>query len=78
MADTEKENSIGVVDKRFLQNSTDLPGTLGTSVNYTDVGSLRARLSTINAGYYTAARLNQMTKNDMVYAVRVADDPTGI
>lgn len=78
MADTEHENSIGVTDKRRTQNQTDLPGTLGTSVNYTDVGSLRTRLEAINAAYYTAARLNEMTKNDMVYAVRVADDAAGI
>lgn len=77
MADTEHENSIGVTDRRRTQTQTDLPGTLGTSVNYTDVGSLRTRLAAIDAGYYTSARLDNMTKNDMVYAVRLADDAAG-
>lgn len=86
MADTEVENPIGYVDKRRNAKGQDLgtvsPGTQNTSVatavDEATVASLRARLTAVNAGYYTATRLNAMTKNDMVYAVRLADNPTGI
>jgi hypothetical protein len=76
MADTERENAIGFVDKRRLQS--DSASGLSNVANYGSVSALRTRLTAINAGYYTAARLNQMTKNDMVYAVRVNDDLAGI
>lgn len=46
--------------------------------DYASINALRTRLAAIDAGYYTAARLNTMTYNDMVYAVRVADSPTTI
>lgn len=54
-------------------------GTAGTSVvatpaNYASINALRARLAAIDAGLYTAAYLNTMTVNDMVYAVRLSDD----
>jgi hypothetical protein len=39
--------------------------------NLKDVTSMKARLTALNAGYYTAARLSQMTINDMVYAIRL-------
>lgn len=78
MADVEIENVYGVIDVRRTAAQTQLPGTLGSSTNYDDVGSLRARLTAVNAGYYTTARLNGMTKNDMVYALRLSDDPTGV
>jgi len=76
MAQAETENPLGLTDKRKTQGSTTHP--TGTEANYVDVAALRARLTTINAAYYTAAVLNLMTKNDMVYAVRVADDAAGI
>ncbi len=46
--------------------------------DYSTVTALRARLTAIDAGYYTAARLNTMTYNDMVYAVRLNDSPTTV
>lgn len=36
------------------------------------------RLQAIDSGYYTDARLNTMTYNDKVYAIRQADNPTKI
>lgn len=44
----------------------------------TDIQSMRDRLTAINGTYYTAARLNNMTYNDMVYAIRLADDLTTV
>lgn len=76
MADTEKENPLGFTDKRRTQTTAGSGVT--TPANFTDVTALRARLTAINGAYYTAARLNQMTKNDMVYAVRRADEAAGI
>jgi len=42
------------------------------------IAALRTALTAINAGYYTTDVLNTMTKNDMLYAVRVASYPTSI
>lgn len=47
---------------------------LTTPVNYTSIDALDARLTAIDAAYYTAARLDKMTLNDKVYAVRSQDD----
>lgn len=76
MAVLERENVLGVTDKRVTQGQTAFP--IGTEANYVDVAALRARLTAINSGYYTTARLDNMTKNDMVYAVRLNDDAAGI
>lgn len=80
MADSERENTFGVVDKRYdnKANTGSLPGTMHSSANYEDVNLLRTRLAAANGAYYTAARLNGMTKNDMVYALRTIDDSAGI
>lgn len=75
MADSDIENRY--TDARKVQGTATKPGNLGDS-RYTSVNALRTRLTAINAGYYTTARLNQMTKNDMEYAVRQADDAGGI
>lgn len=77
MADVEVENVLGVTDRRRIQSQTDLPGALDNDARYMSVGNLRTRLTAINAGYFTAARLNEMTKNDMVYALRLSDDGAG-
>lgn len=76
MADLETEFTLGYVDRRRTQATTGRVGNEGA--NYLSVNDLRTRLAAINAAYFTAARLNQMTKNDMVYAVRLADDAAGI
>lgn len=80
MADTERENDNGFVDIRYdnKANTGALPGTVHSSSNYNDVTLLRTRLAAANGAYYTAARLNGMTKNDMVYALRTIDDAAGI
>lgn len=51
---------------------------LTTPASYTSLNALDARLTAINSTYYTAARLNAMTANDKVYAVRMNDDPTTV
>lgn len=78
MANVETENKVGFTDKRRTPGSPSRPGTDSTTINYNDVAALRARLIALNAPYYTTARLDALTKNDMVYAVRLADDAAGI
>ena len=78
MADTDTENVFGVVDKRRNNKGQNTAQLLTTPNNYDDVDSLRTRLTAISSTTFTTARLNGMTKNDMVYAVRLSDDATGI
>lgn len=42
--------------------------------NMDSIAAMRTRLAAINAGLYTAAYLNTMTVNDMVYAIRLNDN----
>lgn len=87
MADQQVGNAAGVtaVDAGGGTNKTNVNGG-GTDApqggfwdtDLVSIATLRARLAAIDAGFYTAARLNSMSKNDMVYAVRVADAPSTI
>lgn len=65
-----------VTDKRQTQGNN--ASTIATPANYASVAALRTRLAAINAGLYTSAYLDLMTKNDMVYAVRLNDDSAGV
>lgn len=47
--------------------------SVATPANYASQTAIDARLTAISA-LYTAARLNSMTLNDKVYAIRLADD----
>lgn len=76
MANVENENVLGFTDRRRTQNQENLP--VATPANYATVGALRTRLAAVNPGYWTAARLNAATKNDLVYALRLADDAGGV
>ena len=86
MADSELENPIGYIDIRRNSKGQDLgtasPGTqnaaAATAVDEATFSSLKAALQTANAGYYTNARINSMTKNDMVYALRQTSNAAGI
>ena len=78
MAEFDIGNSAGFVDKRQGE------GTSGASVvtelaNYDSIYLMRTRLAALNAAYYTAARMNSMTKNDLIYALRLeSSDSAGI
>lgn len=67
---TDKRRGVGV----------DVGGTEATAEtnNYDTVAELRSRLTTLNSTSYTTARLEQMTKNDMIYALRLEGDSAGI
>lgn len=80
MADSNIDFSYGFIDVRRNnkgQQTTPL-GTQQSTNNYDGVVNMRARLTAVNPGYYTPKLLNTMTKNDHVYAVRLADDLGGI
>lgn len=76
MADYDPDPNNGFVDTR--KNSRTQSGSnLGTSSNYDSVGALKTRLAAINGAYWTTARLNLYTKNDLQYALRQVDDAAG-
>jgi hypothetical protein len=76
MADTELEYTGGFVDKRRVQGQATT--NLSTNATYQSISSLRTRLTTIDSTYFSTVRLNGMTKNDMIYAIRLADDAAGV
>lgn len=76
MADVERENVLGFVDRRRLATDANVRAT--TPANYLDVGGLRARLAALQPATFTAKKLNEMTKNDMVFALRHLDDAASI
>lgn len=76
MADLQKGNMAGVAakgGKNINGGASDQAGHWDT--DYSDIAALRARLAAISGTTYTAARLNAMTMNDMIYAVRLNDSP---
>lgn len=79
MASAQVSSSISsdeITDKRYVRGSA--AGSLTTPANYASITALRARLAAISGATFTTARLDAMTVNDMVYAVRVNDDLAGI
>jgi hypothetical protein len=77
MAQLDTDANDGISDKRYAAK-TQSGSNLATAASYQSIASLDARLTAINAGYWTAARLNSYCKNDKVYAVRLADDAAGL
>ena len=78
MADlqTNINPEIEFVDKRRTRNSYT---TLTEAANFGSIASMKTRLTALKPAAYTAARLNTMTMNDLVYALRVESaDAAGI
>jgi hypothetical protein len=69
-----------VVDKRQVQvGPTPLTTQpIATPANYASIATMRTRLAAISGSTYTAAVLDLMTMNDMIYAIRLSDDAAGI
>lgn len=67
-----------VVDRR---TASGVSGLTATTFDETGkIADLRTALGASTAhgvGYYTAAKLNQMTRNDMIYALRLINDAAG-
>lgn len=69
---------VGDADSRSnITGSTD-PESGFDDADLDSISAMRTRLAAIDASYYTTARLDQMTHNDMVYAIRVNDHPSTI
>lgn len=67
----------GFVDKR--RGRTQDGVVLAETANFSSVATLKARLTALKPSQYTTAKLNTMTVNDMVYALRVESaDSAGI
>ncbi len=62
----------------YAAQRSNLNGGRDTDAGFADsrfltVEDMRQRLQAIDAGFYTDRKLNTMTHNDLVYAIRVAD-----
>lgn len=68
---------LNYVDKRRAGAQTNT-NPIGTITNYKDEASLDTRLAAIDPNAYSAKNLRIMTTNDKIYALRIADDPTGV
>lgn len=71
MADTDLENVLHIVDKRRGRGTTSTEAMAEIN-NMTSISAMRTRLTALNGAYYTAARLNNMTENDMIFALKDA------
>lgn len=60
------------------KNGGDDAGAGFYNANFATVDAMRARLTAISSTSYSAARLNAMTVNDMMYAIRVHDNLVGV
>lgn len=89
MADQKVGNRLGTADAAINGGTNPTNVNAGGSNNnqataqdatlvFQSIATMRARLAAINGAYYTAAMLNTMTENDMMYAIRQNDFPTTI
>lgn len=69
MANGQVFSSYGLVDKRRGRVQVGAnPHTEKTNMD--SVSVMRTRLAALNPTYYTTARLDAMTVNDMIYVLR--------
>lgn len=78
------DSQMGFPNLGFVNSLRAVSGGLGTSsgmttiANYGSVAALRGALNSANGTYYTTAKLDQMTVNDMIFALRNMQDATTI
>jgi hypothetical protein len=70
-------NTNFVNSRKAVDNMGGSDTDLTTPANYVSINALRTRLTAANA-YYTSDVLDNMTVNDMVFALRTLDDKTSI
>lgn len=79
MANLDINDPIGVVDIRRGRGNTSATHLHAEIANETTIGGLRARLTALNSTSFTSDRLDAMSRNDMLYALRVhSTDAAGI
>jgi len=73
-------NIVKFVDAResTAAASNNNADQIATPANYADEAALDARLTAISVTTYTVTRLQHMTRNDKVFAVRSSDDAASI
>lgn len=71
--------NLGFVNSRkAIDGMGGQASNLNNISNYVSVQSMRTRLAAANGTYYTSARLDQLSVNDMIFALRNIDDATSI
>lgn len=71
--------NLGFVNSRkAVADGGGISSNLGNASNYVSVTAMRTRLAAANGAYYTAAYLNVLSVNDMIFALRNIDDATTI
>lgn len=87
MADQQIGNQLGFAAVSIGNGSTNKANMNGGTgapdaaldIDTTDnIAAMKTRLAAIDAGFYTTARLNTMTFNDMVFAIRTNDNASTI
>lgn len=70
--------AVNFPDKRRSSAGAKTGKHLATPANYSGNDELDAALVAANGTYYTAKRLDSMTQNDKVYALRTIQDAASI
>lgn len=87
MANTQIGTRTGVTAAGIggANNPSNLNGSVGTAAgtaawdtDHTSIDTMRTRLAAIDGTFYTSARLDTLSMNDMEYAIRVNDLATTI
>lgn len=68
----------GTTNRSNLNGSTGAADAGFDGDNYDTIAAMKTRLAAIDGTFYSTATLNKLSYNDMVYAIRTADDPTTI
>lgn len=76
MAQHQPGNSQGITDKNraTADSAAKSDGSVSAPATYDSHDDLDTALATADAGYFTQSRLDKMTLNDKVYALRLAND----
>lgn len=79
------QHQIGMIEEGFVNkqratagSAAKTNGNMATPANYENMAAIDARLTAISATTYSQSRLDTMTLNDKIYALRVQDDATTI
>lgn len=78
MADLDVNDPLGFTDKRRGRGVTGATQVVEVA-NMSSISALKTRLTALKPSSYTAARMNSMTENDLLYALRLESaDAAGI
>lgn len=81
MAQTQIGNHLGVAASGTTNKNLNGGATPGAGLKNTNIVTIddaRARLTAVAPGSYPTKVLDTMTFNDMIYAIRLLDNPTSI